>query len=501
MIENNKIYYLIQSTFSLLAIFILLSDFMVVPVFDEFYSASVVGLIIYGFSLLVLMSVYRFPVISFPILFLLAFGLFHLSTMILTVVGGDYKAATTTYDFLDLPSLKVAAMVVMLSLVAFMLGVGTANQPSILRKVLKIKERRIFKDHNYTKAINWMAYGIYGFAIAIIMYLTLTGEGLSISMNEGYRAFITWKTGTGRVAITLFMASLNWLLPWSIFMILGCAENKRQLFKCVFFAGFGIILMVLAGDRTLPLSIIMLFFVRVYLLGINVNIRKLLPVLVLMIVLIPLLSIMRHEGYSSWNSQFLVDAVFLEAGDSFRVGMDPITATLTETGAGFENLMGTVWLVSQYEEYRYGTDYLKSLVVGIPFSGRFFDVSPPNNSQWIKSWLFPLRQAGPGFSISAESYLQLGMISVFVCFFILGYGLTYGWFYICANSDNQQIVMYLLIIMNVALVWVRNEFTVTVRPILWCWILIFILIPIIQKAVIESKSYRNQFFPHRGSKK
>ncbi len=499
MATDKRIFYVIQSVFGLLAVVFLLFDLLDLPVFDEFYTASVVGLIIYGFSVIVLLTVHRLPVVSFPILFLLAYGLFHLSTMALTVFE-SYEVAVSRYHNPDVSSLKFASMIVMLALVAFMLGVGTAKQPSILSRIQSRKERKKFSDIDYTQTTNFIAYGIYGFSVLVIMYLTLAGEGLSISMSEGYRAYIVWKMDTDRIAIVLFMASLNWLLPWSILMILGCAKNKKQIFQCAFFAGFGVILMILSGDRTAPLSIFMLFFVRVYLLGINVNVLKLLPVIASIIVLIPVLSILRHEGYSSWNSQFLADAIFLEAGDSFRVGTNPVSATLMETGLTFQNLMGTVMVVPKHEDYRYGVDYLKSLVVGVPFSGRFLDVSPPVNSQWIKSWLFPLQMAGPGFSVSAESYLQFGSIGVLVFFFTLGYLLTYGWFYLCANVESQRIVMYLLIVMQAIMVWMRNEFTATVRPILWCWILIFILIPLIQKTVIESKSYRNKLFPQRGSK-
>lgn len=486
MIKNHNIYYLSLSLFGLLAIFILLSNLINVPVFDEFYTASVVNLIVYAFCIIVFLSVYKLPLVSFPILFVMVYGLFHLSTMILTV-SESYEIAVSRYDYLDVTSLKVASVVVMLSLAAFMLGAGTANRKSILKSIQSRQKRKTFNKIDYTQAVNFIAYGLYGLSIFIIMYITLTGEGLSISMNQGYRAFIDWRTGSGKLSVTLFMAALNWLLPWSILMILGCAKNKHQLFQCAFFAGSGIILMVLAGDRTAPLSLFILFFVRVYLLNVNLNLVKIAPAMALVFILIPVLSILRHEGFSSWDSDFLSDAVLLEAGDSFRVGLNPISATLIETSLTFQNLMGTVMVVPKHEEYRYGIDYLTSLVVGVPFSGKMFDISPPDNSQWIKSWLFPLQMAGPGFSISAEIYLQFGNIGVFVFFFGLGYILTYGWFYICANADRQQVVMYLLIVMQVILSWVRNEFTSTVRPIVWCWILVFILVPIIQKVFFDGK--------------
>ena len=493
MIKDYKIYYLTLSSFGLIAIFILLSDFINVPVFDEFYTASVVSLFVYVFSIIVFLSVYRFPVVSFPILFVMVYGLFHLSTMILTVTE-SYEIAVSRYDYLHVPSLKIAAEVVILSLAGFVIGAGMANKQSILSGIQSRKNRKAVREVDYTKAVNLIAFGLYGCSILIIMYVTLTGEGLSISMNQGYRAFVDWKNGSSSLSLTLFMAALNWLLPWSVLMILGCVKSKKQLILCAFLAGAGIILMVLAGDRTAPLSLFILFFVRLYLLKVNLNYVKILPVMALVFLLIPVLSIMRHEGSSSWDSEFLIDAIFLEAGDSFRVGLNPISATLIETSLTFQNLMGTVMVVPKHEEFRYGVDYLKSLIVGVPFSGKFLEISPPDNSQWIKSWLFPLQMAGPGFSISAEIYLQFGNVGVFFFFFGLGYVLTYGWFYVCANANRQQIVMYLLIIMQVILSWVRNEFTSTVRPIVWCWILVFLLVPIVQKLLFDNKS-RSQVMP------
>lgn len=473
--------------FGLLAVFLLLSHYLGIPVFDEFYTASVVSLIVYGYSFFVLILVYRFPVVSFPVLFLLVYGLFHLSTMILTVFD-SFEVAVSTYDYLDIPSLKVASVVVILTLSAFMLGVGVANQRSTfwIQATTEKKTRR--KD--YTQAIHFIAYGLFGLAASIIVVVSLSGEGLSISVNQSYRAFIEWRS-QDKLIITLFMASLNWLLPWSILMLFGCAENTRQLLRFSIFAGFGVILMVLSGDRTAPLIIFILFFVRMYLFRVNISFIKLLPVMTLVVLLIPILSILRHEGFGTWNSQSLTDAIFLEAGESFRVGMNPVTATLIETGAGFQNLMGTVLVVPKNEDYRYGIDYLKSLVVGVPFSAKILGISVPDNSGWIKSWLFPLRMAGPGFSISAETYLQFGNIGVLVIFFGLGYIITYGWFYLCANSDNKQIVMYLLILMQVILIWVRNEFTATIRPAAWCWILIFIIIPILQKILFNPRRRHN----------
>lgn len=64
------------------------------------------------------------------------------------------------------------------------------------------------------------------------------------------------------------------------------------------------------------------------------------------------------------------------------------------------------------EDYRWGIDYLLSILSAIPFNSGM----APSNSQWVKEYIAPNTVAGIGFLAIAESYLNFSWIGIIVVF-------------------------------------------------------------------------------------
>jgi hypothetical protein len=153
---------------------------------------------------------------------------------------------------------------------------------------------------------------------------------------------------------------------------------------------------------------------------------------------------------------------------------------LITTSGSYQTLMATVKVVPQEETYHYGSDYLSSLVVAIPFRSIFLaplDVDlrsfPP--SQWVLNYLAPGRTAGPGYLQVAEAYLQFGAAGVIALYALMGWGLTRLWRSVSSRAWDARTVAFSLIVMSETLVWVRNSSALFVRALAWGFLLVYVV--------------------------
>src|SRR4029453_5692836 len=107
------------------------------------------------------------------------------------------------------------------------------------------------------------------------------------------------------------------------------------------------------------------------------------------------------------------------------------------------------------------SDYLSSLVVALPFRSILLaplnvDIRDFPPSQWVLSYLFPGRPAGPGYLQVAAAYLQFGAVGVIFLYGLLGWGLTRLWRYVSSRTWDARTVAFSLIVMSEMLIWVRN---------------------------------------------
>jgi hypothetical protein len=153
---------------------------------------------------------------------------------------------------------------------------------------------------------------------------------------------------------------------------------------------------------------------------------------------------------------------------------------LITTSGSYQTLMATVKVVPQEETYHYGSDYLSSLVVALPFRSVLLgpldvDIRSVPPSQWVLSYLSPGRTAGPGYLQMAEAYLQFGAIGVIFLYLLMGWGLTRLWRFVSSKTWDVRTIAFSLIVMSETLIWVRNSSALVVRAFTWGWLLVYVV--------------------------
>lgn len=147
----------------------------------------------------------------------------------------------------------------------------------------------------------------------------------------------------------------------------------------------------------------------------------------------------------------------------------PIFSTISEMGHSMYPLAATMDLVPASEDYRYGTSYLwglTTLVPNIGFGERHPGVVNANLGEWLmkKEGL----QFGPGYSLTAEAYINFGYFG-FIFFFIYGYLLAKYCRFINKRYIYEKPFM---IIITLVFLWfsiktVRNSFIGTIRALFY----------------------------------
>ena len=155
----------------------------------------------------------------------------------------------------------------------------------------------------------------------------------------------------------------------------------------------------------------------------------------------------------------------------------PVSGALSEMGNSMYPMGATMDIVPKEEGFRYGTTYLWALTAIIPNIG-FGDKHPSQKYANLGQWLMRVRQlpSGPGFSIVAEAYLNLGIFG-FIFFLFLGYYMAKY----CININSRDVLIKpFLVIGTLIFLWfsiktVRNSFVGMVRAFFYYALLLSFL--------------------------
>lgn len=149
---------------------------------------------------------------------------------------------------------------------------------------------------------------------------------------------------------------------------------------------------------------------------------------------------------------------------------NPVSTVLTEMGWSMYPLAATMEMIDKgNEDFRYGSSFLWALSSVVPNLG-FWDVHPAESHSNLGKWLIEKLRLdfGPGYSITAEAYLNFGYLG---CLFFLFYGLVLS--HCCRYIDRNRLYTNpFIIVATIVFLWfsiktVRNSFQGTVRALFY----------------------------------
>jgi hypothetical protein len=437
--------------------------------------SSALATVVFCLLVIVLvLYVQRVPVLSFPSLLLVVTFLFTCGPLLLYQFQG--QDAFRDWEWVDVRSILVAMPVIALAYSAYLLGAMLTRTPDPNGEdSVVIRHDHVDRDE---RVLRHLGYALYAGAALIIAVASLSGGALAFAIEGGYHAYHGAKRA-GEIS-QLAGVSLSRLLPWSLLILTATSNDRRSRRMVVLLAIPAVAIMLGLGDRSGPLAAVIMIACGLYLRGSRINWGRFLSVALLVAFLMPLILNLRTVPISQWSGNVLEMAATnqVEGTNTYREGL--LEGPLITTSASYQTLMATVKAVPQQETYHYGSDYLSSLVVALPFRSILLaplnvgirDVPP---SQWVLDYLHPGRTAGPGYLQVAEAYLQFGAIGVVFIYALMGWGLTRLWRFVSAKTWDVRTIAFSLIVMSETLIWVRNSSALAVRAVTWGWLLVYVV--------------------------
>jgi hypothetical protein len=418
--------------------------------------------------------VHRLPVLSFPSLLLVVTFLFTCSPLLLyQFQGGE---AFRDWEWVDVRSILVAMPVIALAFSSFLLGAMITRTPD------PNGEGPVVAHHDHVdfdeRVLRRLGYALFAGAALVIAVASLSGGGLTFAIEGGYHAF-HGATRAGEIS-QLAGVALSRLLPWSLLILTATSNDRRSRLVVVLLAIPALATMLAVGDRSGPLAATVMIACGLSLRGSRFSWRRTLGIGLLIAFLMPMILNLRTVPVSQWSGNVFEMAATNQVEDTNTYREDFLGGFLITTSSSYQTLMATVKVVPQEEAYHHGSDYLSSLVVALPFRSILLaplDVGireiPP--SQWVLSYLYPGRTAGPGYLQVAEAYLQFGALGVIALYVIMGWGLTRLWRFVASKAWDARTVAFSLIVMSETLIWVRNSSALAVRALVWGWLLVYVV--------------------------
>jgi oligosaccharide repeat unit polymerase len=429
------------------------------------------------FCLLVIacvLYVQRLPVLSFPSLFLAATFMFTCSPLLLYQFQGE--EAFRDWEWIDVPSTLVAMPVIALAFSSFLLGAMVTSPPDPNGEVpATARHDHVDLDERVLRRLGYVLYAVAALLIAVA---SVSGGALTFAIDGGYHAFHGAKRA-GEIS-QLAAVSLSRLLPWSLLILTATSNDRRSRRLVVLLAIPALAIMLAIGDRSGPLAATVVIACGLALRGSRISWRRSLGIALLIAFLMPMILNLRTIPISQWSGNVLEMAATNQVEDTNAYRENFLGGFLITTSGSYQTLMATVKVVPQEESYHYGSDYLSSLVVALPFRSIVLkpldvDIRDVPPSQWVLSYLAPGRTAGPGYLQVAEAYLQFGALGVIALYVFMGWGLTRLWRFVASKTWDARTVAFSLIVMSETLIWVRNSSALAVRALVWGWVLVYVI--------------------------
>jgi hypothetical protein len=429
------------------------------------FCLGVIGIVLY---------VQRLELLSFPVLFLGVTFLFTCSPLILYQFQGSQ--AFSSWEFVDIPAILLSMPVVMLAFSSFLSGSMLVRAPRERDEPHRISSDEAPEPR--VRALRNLAIAMYAISALLIIGFTLGGSALTLAFEGGHQGFHGAKR-VGQLS-QLVGVSMSRLLPWSLLILAATSRSRRsRIAAVVLFVPF-VVVMFSTGDRGNALAATATIASGLYLVGARVGWRRTLVLVAVIAFLIPTVLNLRRVPISQWTPQAFTAAATNDINGTPAYGQTLVGGFLVSMSSSFQTLMATVKVVPLETPYHYGSDYLSSTIVAIPFRSIFLPAIgvtvrdlPP--SQWVLQYLHPGRTAGPGYLQLAEAYLQFGAIGVVGLYLLLGWGLMRLWRFVSSHRWNAQTLAFGLIAMSEMLIWIRNSSSLEARALSWGWLIVYVV--------------------------
>lgn len=436
-------------------------------------SAALVTVLFSLACIFVTWATLRLPLLSFPLLFLGVTFLFTCSPLILYQTEGH--AAFEHWRLVDEESILLALPVVMLAFSSFLIGALLAPLPAD-RPALPSGPHRLGGAH--TETLRLIGFCLYALSIGLIIVATLRGSALTLAYEGGYSDFADARRSGGMSR--LVVASLSWFLPWSLLILTATSRTRRMLVQTALLAAPAILIMLLGGARAAPLAVLLLIVAGAHLLGYSIGWRPSLAMFVLVALLMSTTMNLRNTPIRAWTPELILRAATNQMENSRIYERSPLTGLLVANSTSLQTLAGTLLYIPEAEPYRYGQDYVRAIGAAIPFGHTFFSrlgiqLDEGEPSDWLKTRISPTTWAGLGYLQVAEAYLQFGVFGVAALYAVLGLLVTLLWRRMERGTLDSRFFALVLLLMMALLIWVRNESVALTRPLVWGWLIIYVL--------------------------
>ena len=209
----------------------------------------------------------------------------------------------------------------------------------------------------------------------------------------------------------------------------------------------------------------------IYSLFHKIQVRKVcLMVLGGYLLMIGLFVVKKTRNYGNAGIKQYTEAIFDKESS-------PVSEILSEMGHSMYPLAETMSIVPADEGYRYGATYFWAFTSLIPNLG-FWEKHPAQLYGNLGNWLMKKRNLGfgPGYSITAEAYINFGYLG-FMFFLVFGYYLAKYCRYI---NSKDVLIRPFFVIATLVFLWfsiktVRNSFVGMVRALFYFSILFYCL--------------------------
>jgi oligosaccharide repeat unit polymerase len=451
---------------------------------SDFGSFCLFSIIFCPIQIILLIIGKRISVLSFPSIYLFITYLFTNSGFILYLFLGS-----SGLNRLRLVNYEYLSMTIPLIAIAFVsFGLGALKLNTSISKNLLSKFRLIRKkDYNYHEIIlSFLCLSIFFLSLVFIAILSRSGEGLSSMFEGGYHEFS--RIDKTSFSVRLLVVCLSWFLPWTTLILI--ALSSKSVYSLRIVSILVIIccsLLFISGDRGGALPII-LIYIQIYSVAVpKFDWIKWSLILFMCFLLIPILQVLRPIPLREWNFQ-LFSNILTNLDKYFpsyiQVVFEPFSNSI-------QTLMGTLMQIRSIQDYRFGIDYILSILSAIPFNSGM----APNNGAWVKEFLSPNTVAGTGFLTVAEAYLNFSWIGIVFIYGFLGALTSRYWLILKTKTLNSLDLSLILVIFYSLTLWVRNEFSLVTRTFLWSWGLIYFLPYII--SIVAIRSSRKKIMTNR----
>ncbi|MDG0888951.1 O-antigen polymerase [Paracholeplasma manati] len=441
----------LSSIFLLVVAYIIFSLYIYYSALIDLYTIGIISITILITSLIVLFLQEK-TLLSFNIIFLSMIYIFHLSHVVLIVMGidrvlgYDQRFYTTEYYYLQAVIYSIH--------IYFWMSIGMiVNNFRNKSKIIAI---------NNTNSRRLLYTGIILAIVGIIprLYIDVSKIILYIQGNYNYtRSFIT----SGLIVI---MAKVFYI---GLLTVMISLKRNKPMAKAIL---FGVIiyniLYMITGSRGESVIVILLFFFSYYTIIDKLKVKKIILLVFFGYFLLGVLSfIAETRNILDRDLDFMLKTFI-----SHLTSESPILRVLAELGVSIKTVFYSIEFIPSVKNHTYGLNYLESIVVILPNITGFI-YNKVQDLTFIYN--FPNHEIMGG-SLVGEIYYSFGKLGFIFAFTIGFISSSLNRIYRMSIKSQRYIQSIItLLIFSSALWWVRDYFYVMIREISWITILLLVV--------------------------